>query len=211
MVVERVVHGGDVDEREVAEWLRIARRLAKLEHPNVARVRDVLERKEDVLVASDYLDGVRWSELTSSSHGPGVDVSVRILLDVLAGLGAVHNLRDEKRQPLNLVHGGLTGECVLVGIDGVGSILGMSRVRTSSSSPRRRGRGYLARARRRVQRRGDALRGPERSPALPRSASVGDRHRGPQRTSPPRDGAGRGRVGCPARRRCGACSLCGRR
>ena len=65
VVVERIERGGAYNDQEIGDWVRDARRLATLEHPNVGRVRDIVIRGEEVLVVSDFLDGVRWSELTA--------------------------------------------------------------------------------------------------------------------------------------------------
>jgi serine/threonine protein kinase len=134
VVVERVARGGRHGDQDIADWVRDARRLATLEHPGVVRVREVVMRAEDVLVASDFIDGVRWSELTASSQPPSLEVALRVFVDVLSGLSAIHNFRDAKRQPLKLVHGELTPECVLVGLDGVGRVIGAHRMRATTTS-----------------------------------------------------------------------------
>jgi eukaryotic-like serine/threonine-protein kinase len=142
VVVERVARGGDYGDQEIADWVRDARRIAALEHPNVARVRDVLIRGDDVMVAAEYLDGVRWAEL--ATRPIPLELTLRVFLDVLAGLSALHNLRDAKRQPLKLVHGELTPACVVVGDDGVARIVGSCRAKSAAIPPGRAGAGYLA-------------------------------------------------------------------
>lgn len=129
VVVERVMRPGSVGAQDVATWLEHARRLVPLEHPNVARVRDAIDGAGDAYVVSDYIDGARWSDVVAAGSGMALDVAVRVLLDVLAGLGAFHNMRDAARQPLGLVHARLTSESVLLGLDGVSRILGTARLR----------------------------------------------------------------------------------
>jgi serine/threonine protein kinase len=142
VVVESVARGGEYGDQEIADWVRDARRIAALEHPNVARVRDVLIRGDDVMVAAEYLDGVRWAEL--AARPIPLELTLRVILDVLAGLSALHNLRDAKRQPLKLVHGELTPDCVIVGEDGVARIVGSCRAKSAAIPPGRAGAGYLA-------------------------------------------------------------------
>jgi eukaryotic-like serine/threonine-protein kinase len=144
VVAERVFRRGHQSDQEISDWVRDARRLAMLDHPNVARVRDVVIRDADVLVISDFVDGVSWSELKSTAQPPSLEVTLRVLVDVLSGLSAVHNLRDAKRQPLKLVHGELTPECVLVGLDGVARMVGAHRMRAGSATPKSSASGYLA-------------------------------------------------------------------
>jgi len=67
-----------------------------------------------------------------------------VLVDVLSGLSAVHNLRDAKREPLKLVHGELTPECIIVGLDGIARIAGASRPKSATARSGRRGSAYLA-------------------------------------------------------------------
>jgi serine/threonine-protein kinase len=144
VVLERVTRGGAYGDQEVADWVRDARRLATLEHPNVARVRDVVIRGDEVMVASDFVDGARWSELAGSAQRASLEVALRVLVDVLSGLSAVHNLRDAKREPLKLVHGELTPECVVVGLDGVARIVSACRPKSATAQPGRSACGYLA-------------------------------------------------------------------
>lgn len=124
--------------------MRDARRLSKLEHPNMAKVRDVVIRGEEVLVASDYVDGVRWSELASTTRLPSLEVTLRVFIDVLAGLSALHDLRDEDRQALRLMHGELTPECIVVGSEGVSKLVSACRLRSATARPGRAGSAYLA-------------------------------------------------------------------
>jgi len=144
VVVERVARGGVYGDQEIGDWVRDARRLATLEHPNVSRIRDVVIRGEEVFVVGEFVDGVRWSELVGGSQKVSLEIALRVLVDVLSGLSAVHNLRDAKREPLKLVHGELTPDCVVVGLDGVARIVSTCRVRSATARPGRDGSAYLA-------------------------------------------------------------------
>jgi serine/threonine-protein kinase len=144
VVLERVARGGIYGDQEIADWVRDARRLATLEHPNVARIRDVVIRGEEVFVVGEFVDGVRWAELVGGPRRVSLEISLRVLVDVLSGLSAVHNLRDAKREPLRLVHGELTPECVVVGLDGVARVVSTCRVRSATARPGRDGSAYLA-------------------------------------------------------------------
>src|ERR1019366_6560547 len=130
------------DDADIADWIRDARRLEALDHPNVARVRDVIIRSDEVLVVSEYVDGVRWSELAVAAPPPPLETALRVLVDVLAGLNALHNLRDARREPLRLFHGALTPETLVVGLDGVTRLVGAARPRGAAA--RAGGSAYLA-------------------------------------------------------------------
>ncbi len=148
-VVERLARGGRVGDEEAADYIRDARRIAELEHPNIMRVREVGIRPDEVVVASDYIEGetlgalLGFAALGDAGKAP-LDVLLRVLVDVLTGLGALHNLRDVKRQPLKLVHGELTPSSVVVGLDGTARLVQVCRVQALATRPGRTGSGYLA-------------------------------------------------------------------
>ncbi len=143
VVVERVEREA-FDDGEIADWIRDARRLSALEHPNVARVRDVVIRRSDVLVVSEFVDGVRWTDFAASAP---LETALRVLVDALTGLSAIHNLRDPgdpTRQLFKLVHSGLTPDCIVVGLDGVSRVVGASRPRSATARLAGSGSAYLA-------------------------------------------------------------------
>jgi len=121
VVVERVTRASPVPAART-ELLRRGRALKALEHPKVVRVRDVFERDAEVLVVSDYVDGEWLSSLMMMQPRPPLGVMLRVVIDVLEGLGALHGLRDERDQPMGFVHGALGPDTVLVAADGVAEI-----------------------------------------------------------------------------------------
>jgi serine/threonine-protein kinase len=93
---------------------------------------------------SSFVDGVRWSDVVAGPQKVSLEIALRVLVDVLSGLSAVHNLRDAKREPLKLVHGELTPDCVVLGLDGVARVVSTCRVRSATARPGRDGSAYLA-------------------------------------------------------------------
>jgi hypothetical protein len=136
--------GSSVVDPQMSEWVRGARRLVTLEHPNVVRVRNVIIGADDVLVASEYVDGVSWNDLVQGEAAVSLEIALRVLVDVLVGLSAVHNLRDAKREPLKLVHGALSPGCVIVGLDGIARVTGVARARIGDEAPDDSVSAYLA-------------------------------------------------------------------
>ena len=126
-----------IDAEAMALMLRDARCLAKNWHPNVARVRHVelTSKPQSVLtVASDFIDGATLQDLVAARAPEGelplaLPILARILLDVLAGLHALHGLRDGMNAPLGAVHGELCPANVVVGRDGVARIVNVLRKR----------------------------------------------------------------------------------
>ena len=182
VVVERAERKA-FDDGEIADWIRDARRLSALDHPNVARVRDVIIRSGEILVVSEFVDGVRWREFAATTT---LETALRVFVDALTGLSALHDLRDArdaKRQLFKLVHGGLTPDCIVVGLDGVARVVGASRPEVRDRAPRGHGkrvpgarsapgRRFGRRAGRRVQRRRHAVGGAEPAPVPAGSCSL---------------------------------------
>ena len=153
VVVERVTRASPVPAAR-AELLRRGRALRTLEHPKVVRVRDVFERDGEVLVVSDFVDGEWLSSLMMLDPRPPISIMLRLVIDVLEGLGALHELQDERDQPLGFVHGAVGPDTVLVADDGVAEMARACRLPRPGTNERyippelrrgrRTGRGAIA-------------------------------------------------------------------
>jgi serine/threonine protein kinase len=115
---------------------REARCLSKNWHPNVARVRHVDIENDELVVATEFVDGLTLEELiaaAASRRGNGggpvlpPPVVTRIVLDVLVGLQHLHGLRDETTAPLGAFHGALCPTNIVVGRDGVARLIAVFR------------------------------------------------------------------------------------
>ncbi len=139
IIVERLMRRDTISDEQAAEYVRDARAAAPLDHPNMVRVRGVVVHQDEIKVACDFTDGELLSELWRDAleREPSVPVGimVRVLIDVLAGLGALHTLRDPHHQRLKLVHGAITADCVLVGLDGASRLLRTCRIRRPGVLP----------------------------------------------------------------------------
>ncbi len=121
-VAEVFLGAARADDEHGAELVSRARRIATLASPNLARVKEVVTRGDDLVVYGELLDGEKLRELWRPDGLP-LEIALRAIVDALTGLGAVHNLRDAKRQPLKLVHGELSPATMLLGLDGVARVL----------------------------------------------------------------------------------------
>lgn len=95
--------------------------------------------------AEASVDPSRDSDASAGGSAPGrrsvsgpvpVAMAARIVVDVLSGLHAAHELTDRDRQPLNLVHRDVSPGNVLIGSDGVARItdFGVARAETRLTS-----------------------------------------------------------------------------
>jgi hypothetical protein len=123
---------------------REARRISTLANPHLARVRDVAVRGDDLVVFGDFIDGEKLTAFWRSGEWLPLEIALRILLDVLTGVGALHALRDSNQQPMKLTHGEISPATILFGSDGVGRVLHAVARRAVDARPEAVSVAYLA-------------------------------------------------------------------
>jgi serine/threonine-protein kinase len=103
-----------------------ARLASHIHHPNVISVLDVEERRGELLLVMDYVEGAALSDLLAKAleadRKVPARIALRIALDACAGLHAAHELCDENGKALGLVHRDISPHNILVGIDGAARI-----------------------------------------------------------------------------------------
>jgi serine/threonine protein kinase len=101
-------------------FLNEARLAARLNHANVVHTYEVGVAGQHHFLAMDYLDGQPLHALlrkASRARMP-LDVHVRILADMLAGLDYAHTLKDFDGTPLHVVHRDVSPQNAFVTYDG---------------------------------------------------------------------------------------------
>jgi serine/threonine-protein kinase len=142
-VAEVFVGEARAHDEQAAELVRDARRIATLASANLARVKEVVTRGDDLVVYGELLDGEKLQELWRPDGVP-LEIALRAIVDALTGLGALHNLRDAKQQPMKLVHGELSPATILLGLDGVARVLHSVARHAPGTQPDPRSVGYMA-------------------------------------------------------------------
>jgi eukaryotic-like serine/threonine-protein kinase len=108
-------------------FLDEARIASRVHHPNVVPVLDVVEAEGEVVLVQEYVHGVPLDKLLRATSAAGevlpVGVAVAVAADVLAGLSAAHEARDELGAPLGIVHRDVSPQNVIVGVDGIARLL----------------------------------------------------------------------------------------
>jgi serine/threonine-protein kinase len=127
LVVIKRIRPERVDARSVERFLREAKLAAAIHHANVVSAQSVGEDAEGPFIVLDYIDGASLEELLDRSLLRGqsmpVPIMLRVALDALAGLHAVHEARDAHGAPLNVLHRDVSLQNILVGRDGVARLL----------------------------------------------------------------------------------------
>jgi len=120
----------------VRMFLDEARLAAGIHHPNVVPILEVGAGSVGYYLVMEYIEGETLARLLARSASAGtklpVAISLRIGIDMLRGLHAAHELRDEAGAPTNLVHRDVSPQNVLVGGDGVARITDFGVARAAS-------------------------------------------------------------------------------
>jgi serine/threonine protein kinase len=123
-------------------FLDEARLAARIHHPNVVPIVEIGESQQGYYLVMEYIEGDTAARLlarsTQAGHKLPAPIGLRIVLDALTGLHAAHELRDDERRPLQLVHRDVSPQNILVGVDGVTRItdFGVARAATRLSTTR---------------------------------------------------------------------------
>jgi serine/threonine protein kinase len=129
----------------VQMFLDEARLAAMIHDQNVVPLLEVGESEGAYFLVMEYVEGDTLAQLLAQANADGIPigtgVAVRILLDVLAGLHAAHELRDEQGELTGLVHRDVSPQNVLVGVEGISRItdFGVARAATRLATSTRVG------------------------------------------------------------------------
>ena len=120
-------------------FLAEARLSARLNHPNVVQVSEVVESDEGVMLVMEYLDGLAFSAACrAAGQAFTLGMRLRVMCDVLSGLAYAHDLVDYHGQPLGVVHRDVSAQNVLLTFDGRVKLLDFGIAKVTSSPDRTR-------------------------------------------------------------------------
>ncbi len=128
------------NEEGVRAFQDEARLAALLNHPNVVQTYEVGEDDDNVYMVMEYLEGENLQSIlsyirrTNMPGGLGLDMRLRILIEILNGLHYAHELRDLSGHPLNLVHRDVTPHNIFITYDGGIKLLDFGIAKTNSVS-----------------------------------------------------------------------------
>ncbi len=103
-------------------FLDEARLAARIHHPNVVPILEIGATDAGYYLVMEYVEGDTLARLVthpgSESKPVPVPLAGRIIVDMLTGLHAAHELADDEGHPLQIVHRDVSPQNVLVGVDG---------------------------------------------------------------------------------------------
>jgi serine/threonine protein kinase len=104
-----------------------ARLVSRIRHPNVVPTLDVVQAGRELLLVMEYVHGVSIAQLAKIAMVKKtlipLPITVRIVLDMLAGLGAAHEAKSERGRHLEIVHRDVSPQNVILGTDGIARIV----------------------------------------------------------------------------------------
>jgi serine/threonine protein kinase len=142
------------DPEFVSMFLDEARLVARIHHPNVVPTLDVVAAEGHLLLVMDYVQGESLASLMKTVLARSEVVKRPIVASIAAGmlhgLHAAHEAKNERGEPLGIVHRDVSPQNVLVGTDGVTRVLDFGvakaagRLRTTSDGSVRGKFAYMA-------------------------------------------------------------------
>ena len=115
------------DPEFVSMFLDEARLAARVQHPNVVATIDVVATEGELFLIMDYVRGESLAKILRVVSGRDERVPPRIaaaiVCGLLHGLHAAHEAKNERGEPLGLVHRDVSPQNVLVGADGIARVL----------------------------------------------------------------------------------------
>jgi eukaryotic-like serine/threonine-protein kinase len=121
----KVLHPHLAYEHEfVTMFLDEARLAARIRHPNVISTFEVSDTGDaGYYLVMEYIEGDHLGALMREANKARkrlpASVTLRVVVDALAGLSAAHELTDESGNPLCLVHRDVSPQNIMVGSDGI--------------------------------------------------------------------------------------------
>ena len=115
------------DPSFAAMFLDEARLVARIRHPNVVPIVDVVAEGDELFLVMEYVHGESLGTLVRPDGGElgsavPPAIAAAIFIDVLHGLHAAHEATTAAGAPLGIVHRDVTPHNVLVGVDGASRI-----------------------------------------------------------------------------------------
>jgi serine/threonine protein kinase len=137
LVAIKRLHPHLAREPEFVEmFLDEARLAARIHHPNVVPIQEVGESDHGYYLVMDYIEGDTLARVLAKAAKASTTVpygvTIRVLLDVLAGLHAAHEMKDDHGDPLQIVHRDVSPQNILVGVDGVARVVDFGVARAAS-------------------------------------------------------------------------------
>jgi serine/threonine protein kinase len=138
LVVLKVTRAEIGDHPEaVRMFLNEARLSARMNHPNVVQVYEVVEDQGLPVIVMEYLDGQSFAMILRNLHRLDVypvNLALGVLCKALEGLHYAHSLTDFSGRPLKIIHRDVTPHNIMVTYDGQVKLLDFGIAKLDASN-----------------------------------------------------------------------------
>jgi len=141
VVLKRIWSDLASDSAFVAMFHDEARLSIRLNHPNVVQTYEVLGDAGQLAIAMEYLHGQTLTAVLNRLGGPrelSLQLRLRVVADVLAGLHYAHELTDYDGKSLGVVHRDVSPNNVFVTYDGQVKLMDFGVAKTEAAGQRTR-------------------------------------------------------------------------
>ncbi|MCB9639819.1 MAG: protein kinase [Myxococcales bacterium] len=142
-VIVKMIHP-DLSEQHEARtrFFDEARFASKIRHPNVVEIYDFGEENGIFYLVMEYIQGYDLEALVEKCKETGSKIPIpficRLMADSAKGLQVIHALRDDRGQPVELVHRDISPQNLVVAASGVIKIIDFGVVKAKEKSSRTR-------------------------------------------------------------------------
>lgn len=142
VAIKRILPHLAADQAFVQMFLAEARLAARLSHPNIVQIHELLESNGQYYIVMEFVDGWNLGNLLGAMRRTGkqmpAECALRIVANVCSGLHAAHTARNDKGVPLGVIHRDVSPQNVLVGRDGSVKLTDFGIAKASSSMEKTR-------------------------------------------------------------------------
>ena len=141
VVLKRIWPDLASDHAFVSMFHEEARLSIRLNHPNVAQTFEAIAEGAQLAIAMEYLHGQTLTAVLNRLGGPrelSLQLRMRVVADVLAGLQYAHELADYGGTPLGVVHRDVCPNNVFVTYDGQVKLMDFGVAKTEAAGQRTR-------------------------------------------------------------------------
>ena len=124
LVVKRILPGYGTSRRFKTMFIEEANLATRLNHPNIVQVYEFFDANEDGhILAMEYVEGCDLGRLMSAAKERGGRIppwiSAWIIAEAAKGLHYAHEKKDDRGQPLEIVHRDVSPQNVLLSFEGI--------------------------------------------------------------------------------------------
>ncbi|MEM9691660.1 MAG: serine/threonine-protein kinase [Myxococcota bacterium] len=123
----------------VSMFLDEARVVARIQHPNVMPIIDLVDDHGELFIVMEYVHGVTLAQLTRQlrrdKRPMPIGIALRVITGVLGGLHAAHEAKGAGGHNLDLIHRDVTPDNVMIGTDGYARLIDFGIATALSGQP----------------------------------------------------------------------------